>query len=71
MLYGCFKTKIIQRVYYSGKLQMFYQKAAVMETLVLKSGIFRFYAPLRIHPSASVLLVVNICNFPELHGVNI
>jgi len=23
-----------------------------MDTLVLKSGFFRFYAPLRIHPSA-------------------
>jgi hypothetical protein len=29
-----------------------------MDTLVLKSGFFRFYAPLRIHPSASVLSVV-------------
>jgi hypothetical protein len=27
---------------------MFYQKAAVMGTLVLKSGSFRFYAPPRI-----------------------
>jgi len=52
--------RIIQRVYYSGKFQMFYQKAAVMGALVLKSGFqclietfvsikyLRFYAPLRI-----------------------
>jgi len=26
---------------------MFYQKAAVMDMLVFKSGFFRFYAPLR------------------------
>ena len=39
------KIKFIQRLYYSGKFQMFYQKTAVMGALVLKSGIFRFYAP--------------------------
>ena len=41
---------------------MFYQKAAVMDTLVLKPCILRLYAPLRIHSSANVLLMVNIWN---------
>jgi hypothetical protein len=47
---------------------MFYHKAAVMDTLVLKSRLKCFaetlglYAPLRIHPSANVLLLVNIWN---------
>ena len=43
---------ITQRLYYSGKFQMFYQKAAVMDTLVLKPCSLRLYAPLRIHPGA-------------------
>ncbi len=41
---------------------MFYQKAAVMDMLVFKSGFFRFYAPLHIHPSESVLSVVKLWN---------
>ena len=32
------EIKLTQRLYYSGKFQMFYHKAAVMGTLVLKSG---------------------------------
>ncbi len=45
----CLKIKNPKKIiYYSGKFQMFYQKAAVMGTLVLKSGFFRFYAPPRI-----------------------
>ncbi len=46
------------------QFQMFYQKAAVMEALVLKSGFFRFYAPLCIHPSGSVLLLVKHLELP-------
>jgi len=41
---------------------MFYQKAAVMDTLVLKSCLLRLYAPLRIHPSENVLLLVKLWN---------
>jgi len=41
---------------------MFYHKAAVMDSLVLKPRNMGLYAPLRIHPSGSVLLLVNIWN---------
>ena len=56
------KIKFIQRLYYSGKFQIFYQKAAVMDTLVLKPCPLRLYAPLRIHPSGSGLLLVKFWN---------
>jgi len=41
---------------------MFYHKAAVMGALVLKSGIFRFYAPLRIPSKRKRLLLVKFWN---------
>jgi len=44
---------------------MFYQKAAVMDTLVLKPCFLRLYAPLRIHPSGSGLLLVKHLELPE------
>ncbi len=44
---------------------MFYQKAAVMDTLVLKPCPLRLYAPLRIHPSGSVLPLVKHLELPE------
>jgi hypothetical protein len=52
-IYRCLKIKFIQRLYYSGKFQIFYPKAAVMDTLGL-------YAPLRIHPS--VMWQSHVCN---------
>ena len=56
------KIKITKNLYYSGKFQIFYQKAAVMDTLVLKPCPLRLYAPLRIHPSGSGLLLVKFWN---------
>jgi len=44
------------------QFQMFYHKVAVMDTLVLKPCFLGLYAPLCIHPSGSVLLLVNIWN---------
>jgi hypothetical protein len=56
---------------------MFYHKAAVMGVLVLKSGSFRFYAPLRIpskHNACKAMLQTWLCvgkilEFPEPHNL--
>ena len=40
-IYRCLKIKFIQRLYYSGKFQIFYPKAAVMDTLVFKPCFFK------------------------------
>ena len=56
------KIKITKNLYCSGKFQIFYQKAAVMDTLVLKPCPLRLYAPLRIHPSGSGLPGVKFWN---------
>jgi len=55
---------------------MFYQKAAVMDTLVLKPCSLGLYAPLRIHPSgmrakpcATWLYVGKILELPEIHNL--
>ena len=60
--YRFLEIKFVQILYYSGKFQMFYQKAAVMDTLVLKPCSLGLYAPLRIHPSGSGLLLVKFWN---------
>jgi len=74
MAYLCLGIKFIQKLYYSGKFQIFYHKAAVMDTLVLKPCFqclietfvsikhLGLYAPLRIHPSGSVLPRVKFWN---------
>jgi len=48
---------------------MFYQKAAVMGALVLKSGSFRFYAPLRIPSKRERAAVGKILELPEPHNL--
>jgi len=48
---------------------MFYQKAAVMGTLVLESGFFRFYAPLRIPSKRKRAAVGKILELPEPHNL--
>ena len=62
------EIKFTQRVYCAGKFQMFYQKAAVMGTLVLESGFFRFYAPLRIPSKRKRAVVGKILELPEPHN---
>jgi hypothetical protein len=42
------EIKFIQKLYYSGKFQMFYHKAAVWGALVFKPRLLGLYAPLRI-----------------------
>ena len=67
---GCvWKLKIPQSLYYSGKFQMFYQKTAVMGALVLKSGIFRFYAPLRIPSKCKRAALGKHLELPEPHNL--
>jgi len=44
---------------------MFYQKAAVMGALVLESGLFRFYAPLRIPSKRKRAAGGKILELPE------
>ena len=62
MCYTCLKIKFIQRVYYSGKFQMFYHKAAVMGTLGL-------YAPLRIPSKRERAAVGKTLELPEPHNL--
>ena len=56
------EIKFTQRVYCAGKFQMFYQKAAVMGTLVLESGFSDSMHHCVSHPSASGLRLVKFWN---------
>ncbi len=60
---GCvWKLKIPQSLYYSGKFQMFYQKAAVWGRWCLNLVFSDFMHHCVSHPSANVLPWVNIWN---------
>jgi hypothetical protein len=48
---------------------MFYQKAAVMGTLVLKPCFLRLYAPLRIPSKRKRAAVGKTLELPELHNL--
>ncbi|MEZ3422751.1 MAG: hypothetical protein K1W39_03450, partial [Lachnospiraceae bacterium] len=52
----------IQRLYYSGKFQMFYHKAAVWGRWCLNLVFSDFMHHCASHPSESVLLVVKFWN---------
>ena len=69
IFYVYLKIKFIQRLYHSGKFQMFYHKAAVWGALVLKSGLFRFYAPLRIPSKRKRAAGGKILELPEPHNL--
>ncbi len=75
------EIKFIQRLYYSGKFQMFYHKAAVMGTLVLKPCSqclietfvsikhLRLYAPLRIPSKRKRAAWGKILELPEPYNL--
>jgi len=63
------KIKIPQRLYYSGKFQIFYHKAAVMGALVLKPCYLRLYAPLRIPSKRKRAAWGKILELPEPHNL--
>mgnify|MGYP006990241548 CR=1 FL=1 len=67
---GLIAGTVSMYIIYSGNFQMFYQKAAVMDTLVLKPCFLRLYAPLRIHP-VSMYIMFDILWFAVFMGIGI
>ncbi len=62
IFYVYLKIKFIQRLYHSGKFQMFYHKAAVWGRWCLNLVFSDFMHHCASHPSESVLLVVKFWN---------
>ena len=60
-----FENKNPTKIILLWQIPKFYQKAAIIRALMLKSGIFRFYAPLRIPSKRKRAAGGKILELPE------